>query len=211
MITVSRVSASMTWKQSGEKGVLVRWSCAARGPVKEPHSDDPVGAMASPNAVQTLQETDEAIEEDPVPTATHPGTCSLPINIPVPLPNRRPLGPSGRQQEEASPPELQRLDQTVEAEERIRYLQRKSCRESERRCVCVPEVLRASRTDVLVQVVPLVLLQPLVAKLHPAGHKVRIRVRRAEAVAVLDLCRLVRVPETRTSLSQRTLFFGLSL
>ena len=51
----------------------------------------------------------------------------------------------------------------------------------------VPEVLRASRTDVLVQVVPLVFLQSLVAKLHPAGHKLSIRMWRTQAVAVLDL------------------------
>lgn len=54
-------------------------------------------------------------------------------------------------------------------------------------CMFVPEVLRASRTDVLVQVVPLVFLQSLVAKLHPAGHKLSIRMWRTQAVAVLDL------------------------
>lgn len=62
-------------------------------------------------------------------------------------------------------------------------------------CVCVPEVLRASRADVLVQVVPLVFLQSLVAKLHPAGDKLSIRMWRTQAVAVLDLSRLIRVPE----------------
>lgn len=61
-------------------------------------------------------------------------------------------------------------------------------------CVCVPEVLRASRADVLVQVVPFVFLQSLMAKLHPAGHKLSIRVWRTQAVAVLDLSRLVWVP-----------------
>ncbi len=51
----------------------------------------------------------------------------------------------------------------------------------------VPEVLRASRTDVLVQVVPLVFLQSLMAELHPAGYKLSIRVWRTQTVAVLDL------------------------
>ena len=59
-----------------------------------------------------------------------------------------------------------------------------------------PEVLRAPRADVLVQVVPLVLLQSLVSKLHPAGDKQSIRMWRTQAVAVLDLGRLVRVPGT---------------
>ena len=65
-------------------------------------------------------------------------------------------------------------------------------------CVCVPEVLRASRADVLVQVVPLVFLQSFMAKLHPAGHKLSIRMWRTQAVAVLDLSRLIWVPKTHT-------------
>lgn len=64
--------------------------------------------------------------------------------------------------------------------------------------VCAPEVLGASRADVLVQVVPLVFLQSLVAELHPAGHKLSIRMWRTQAVAVLDLSRLVRVPNACT-------------
>lgn len=84
----------------------------------EPHSDDPVGAMATANAVEALQEADEAIQQDPVPTGTHPSTCSLPVNVPVPLPVRHSPSTSGWQQEEASPPELQRVDQTMEAEGR---------------------------------------------------------------------------------------------
>lgn len=97
------------------------WSCPhvqAWCKLGEPHSDDPVGAMASPNAVETLQEADEAIQQHPVPTATHPSTCSLSINIPVPLSICHPPSPSSWQQEEASPPELQRVNQTGEAEER---------------------------------------------------------------------------------------------
>lgn len=61
---------------------------------------------------------------------------------------------------------------------------------------CVPEVLRTSRADVLIQVVPLVFLQSLVAKLHPAGHKLSVGMWRTQAVAVLDLSRLIRVPKT---------------
>lgn len=74
--------------------------------------------MAAPNAVEALQEADEAIQQDPVPTATHASACSLPVNIPVPLPVRHTPSSSGWQQKEASPPELQRVDQTVEAEGR---------------------------------------------------------------------------------------------
>lgn len=74
--------------------------------------------MATPNAVEALQEADEAIQQDPVPAATHPSTCSLPINIPVALPVRHPPSSTGWQQEEASPPELQRVDQTMAAEGR---------------------------------------------------------------------------------------------
>lgn len=66
----------------------------------------------------------------------------------------------------------------------------------------LPEVLGATRADVLVQVVPLVFLQSLVSKLYPAANKLSIRVRRAQAVAVLDLSRLIRVPETHTAGSQ---------
>lgn len=62
--------------------------------------------------------------------------------------------------------------------------------------VCTPEVLGASRADVLVQVVPLVFLQSLMAKLHPARHKLSISVWRAQAVAVVDLSRLIWVPKT---------------
>lgn len=62
--------------------------------------------------------------------------------------------------------------------------------------LCAPEVLRTSRADVLVQVVPLVFLQSLMTKLHPAGHKLSISVWRAQAVAVGDLSRLIRVPKT---------------
>lgn len=77
--------------------------------------------MPPSNAVEALQEADEAIQQDPLPAATHPSACSLPVNIPVPLSVRHSPSPSGRQQEEASPPELQRVDQTVEEEERRRW------------------------------------------------------------------------------------------
>lgn len=85
--------------------------------LEEPHSDQSVGAVASPNAVETLQEADEAIQQYPVSTAACPCTCPLSINIPVALPVRHPPSPSSWQQEEPSPPELQRVDQAVEAEE----------------------------------------------------------------------------------------------
>lgn len=82
----------------------------------EPHPDDPVRAVTSPNAVETLQETNEAIQQDPVPAVTHSSTCPLPINIPVSLPVGHPPSPSGWKQEEASSPELQGIDQAEEAE-----------------------------------------------------------------------------------------------
>lgn len=80
-------------------------------------------------------------------------------------------------------------------------------------CVCerAPEVLRASRADVLVQVVPLVFLQSLMAKLHPAGHKLSISVWRAQAVAVVDLSRLIWVPKTTEKKNITTYNSGLSL
>lgn len=74
--------------------------------------------MATANTVEALQEADEAIQQDPVPAASHPSACSLPVNIPVPLPVRHAPSSSGWQQEEASPPELQRVDQTMEIEGR---------------------------------------------------------------------------------------------
>lgn len=81
------------------------------------HPDDPVRAVPAPNAVETLQEANEAVQQDPVPAVTRSSTRSLPINVPVSLPVRHPASPSGRKQEEASSPELERVDQTVEAEE----------------------------------------------------------------------------------------------
>lgn len=74
--------------------------------------------MATANAVEALHEADEAIQEDPVPAGPHPSTCSFPVNIPVPLPICHSPSSTGWQQEEASPPELQRVNQTMEAEEK---------------------------------------------------------------------------------------------
>lgn len=73
--------------------------------------------MAPANAVEALQEADEAIQEDPVPAGGHPGTSSFPVNIPVALPVCHAPSSTGWQQEEASSPELQRVNQTMEAEE----------------------------------------------------------------------------------------------
>lgn len=81
------------------------------------HPDDPVRAVPAPNTVETLQETNEAVQQDPVPAVTRSSTRSLPVNVPVSLPIRHPTSPSGRQQEEASSPELERVNQTGEAEE----------------------------------------------------------------------------------------------
>lgn len=85
----------------------------------EAHSYDSVGAMASPNAVETFQKADEAIQQYPVPAATHPSSSSLAIDIPVALTICHPPSTPSWQQEEASPPELQRVNQTREAEERM--------------------------------------------------------------------------------------------
>lgn len=63
----------------------------------------------------------------------------------------------------------------------------------------VPEVLRPSRADVLVEVVPLVFFQPLMSKLNPTGNKLSVGVWRTEAVAVLDLSGLAWVPDTNTT------------
>lgn len=38
-------------------------------------------------------------------------------------------------------------------------------------------------------------------KLHPAGHKLTIRVRRTQAVAILDLSSLTRVPKIQDHIS----------
>lgn len=170
------------------------------------HPDDPVRAVPPPNTVETLQETNEAVQQDPVPAVTRSSTRSLPVNVPVSLPIRHPTSPSGRQQEEASSPELERVNQTGEAEEVTDVcILHTQCgklfkcygkKDSNVPTAPLPEVLRATRADVLVQVVPLVLLQSLVSKLDPAANKLSIRVRRTQAVAVLDLSRLVRVPET---------------
>lgn len=70
--------------------------------------------MTAPYAVETLQETDETIQQDPVPAAPYPRTCSIPVNIPVSLTVCYTPSPSSGEQEETSPPELQRIDQTVE-------------------------------------------------------------------------------------------------
>lgn len=82
--------------------------------VRRSHSDDPVGAVASPDAVETLQEADKAVQQHPVPAAPQPGACPLPIHVPVAFAVRHPPSPSSRQQQEASPPELQRVDQAEE-------------------------------------------------------------------------------------------------
>lgn len=65
----------------------------------------------------------------------------------------------------------------------------------------LPEVLRTAGADVLVQVIPLVFLQSLVAELHPRGNKLGVTVGRTQAVAVLDLSCLIRVPKPQTQTS----------
>lgn len=62
--------------------------------------------------------------------------------------------------------------------------------------LCLPKVLRPSRADVLVQVVPLVFFKPFMTKLHPTRHKVTIRVWWTQAVTILDLGSLAWMPLT---------------
>lgn len=70
--------------------------------------------MASTDAVETLQEPDEAIQQQPLPTAPQASTCSITVNIPVALPICHPPSASSWQKQKASPPELQRFNQTRE-------------------------------------------------------------------------------------------------
>lgn len=71
-----------------------------------PHPNDPVRTMAAADAVQALQEADEAVQEDPISTSRHSSTSSLPIDIPVSLPVCHPASSPCWQQEEASSPKL---------------------------------------------------------------------------------------------------------
>lgn len=84
--------------------------------IGEPHSDNPVGAMAPANTVQALQKADKAVQQDPVPTSTRPNTCSFSVNVPMPLPVCHSPSSSSWKQQKTSPPELQRVNQAVEAE-----------------------------------------------------------------------------------------------
>lgn len=72
--------------------------------------------MPPADAVEAFQEADEAVQQDPVPAAAHPSARPLAVDVPVALPIGHPPGSSGRQQQEAGPPELQRVDQAAEAE-----------------------------------------------------------------------------------------------
>lgn len=51
----------------------------------------------------------------------------------------------------------------------------------------IPEVLRACRANILVQVVPFIFLWSFMAKLNPTGDKLSIDMWRAKAVVVLDM------------------------
>lgn len=70
--------------------------------------------MSPSNAVEALQEADETVQQHPLSAAAHSAARPLPVNVPVPLAVCHPPSPTSRQQEEAGPPELQRVDQTVE-------------------------------------------------------------------------------------------------
>ena len=72
------------------------------------YPDDAVGAVATADAVQPLQEADEAVQHDPVPSAApHP----LPVHVPVAIAVGNAARPARRQQQEARPPELQGVDE----------------------------------------------------------------------------------------------------
>lgn len=80
------------------------------------YPDDPVRTVAAADAVQSLQEADEAVQEDPVSTGGHPSTSSLPVDVPVSFAVCHLASPPCWQQEEACPPKLERVDQTVSKE-----------------------------------------------------------------------------------------------
>lgn len=76
------------------------------------HPDHPIGAVAPTDAVQGLHEADEAVQQLPLLLL---GAGPVSVHIAVSLPLHDALGgaDAGRQQQEPSPPELERLDEAA--------------------------------------------------------------------------------------------------
>ena len=102
----------VNWPVSGPTAARVALTAqtqhSPQGPT-EPHPHHSVGAVPPSDAVQALHKADKAIQELPL-LLVRPGP--VPIDVTVGLPLRDALGGSdtGWQQQEAGPPELQRLN-----------------------------------------------------------------------------------------------------
>lgn len=130
MLPSFKYFAAMKFLQDSKGQTVKMWEYSSfptrmeKKKISRPHSDDPVWAMAATNPVEALQEADEAVQQDPVLRPTYWITHCLPVNVPVPFPICHSPCSSSRQQQEPSPPKLQRVYQT-KARERSEKFKKK--------------------------------------------------------------------------------------